>query len=332
MSWWNKLLGSSKKQHASELRFPLVIEIVPGALSAMVHSHKLSLLQGEILCWSFVSKGLKAVEHPELVITLRREVDEPEDAFPDDPLQLLMALHQIAGQGKRVGPGEVSELGGKRFFGHHLVYARAQPLGDVVLPPGCLAALPVNDEELRAVRDFGATRVLARMGEAARYFPVSTLGRARSHGPRVRALVRRQFAGEISPISFGRGQVQRDVAHERRVVRELHEARGLDRHRVAAIEPAALAREPHQLDEVIGVAAIDVAAQVDPAVIGQPIEQLDDAVEARRPVVAGAVLAPVVAAAVVVGAQAIERDLGLTDAMAGHEAADVLGPHRAVRG
>ena len=80
-----KLLGSSKKQHASELRFPLVIEIVPGALSAMVHSHKLSLLQGEILCWSYVSKGLEAVKHPELVITLRREVDEPEDAFPDDP-------------------------------------------------------------------------------------------------------------------------------------------------------------------------------------------------------------------------------------------------------
>jgi hypothetical protein len=155
----------------SELRFPLAVEIVPGAFSAMVHSHKLSTLQGEIPCWSYVSKGLKAVEHPELVITLRREVDEPEDAFPDDPLQLFMALHQIAGQGKRVGPGEVSELGGKRFFGHHLVYARAQPLGDVVLPPGCLAALPVNDEELRAVREFGATRVLARMGEAARYFP-----------------------------------------------------------------------------------------------------------------------------------------------------------------
>ncbi len=111
-----------------------------------------------------------------MVITLRREVDEPEGAFPDDPRQLFMALHQIAGQGKRVGPGGVSELGGKRFFGHHLVYARAQPLGDVVLPPGCLAALPVNDEELRAVREFGATRVLARMGEAVRYFPFPPWG------------------------------------------------------------------------------------------------------------------------------------------------------------
>lgn len=171
MSWWKKLLGSSKEQRASELRFPLVNELVPGALSATVHSHKLSLEQGDIPCWSYVSKGLEAVEHPEVVFTLRREVDEPEDAFPADPLQLFKSFHQLAGQGHRVGPGEFSELGGKRFFGHHLVYARAQPLSDVVLPPGCLAALPVNDEELRAVREFGAIRVLARMGEAAKYYP-----------------------------------------------------------------------------------------------------------------------------------------------------------------
>ncbi len=45
-----KLFGSSKGPRASELRFPLVIEIVPGALSVMVHAHKLSPEQGEIWC------------------------------------------------------------------------------------------------------------------------------------------------------------------------------------------------------------------------------------------------------------------------------------------
>lgn len=171
MSWRTKLFGSPKQQRASELRFPLKIEVVPGALEVAVHAHQLSLQHGEISCWSYVSKGLAAVEHPEVVITLRRNADERDDAFPDDPLQLFKVLHQVAAEGRRVGPGQFSELGGKRFFGHHLVYARALPLGDVVLPPGCLAALPVNDEELRAVRELGATRVLARMGEAARYFP-----------------------------------------------------------------------------------------------------------------------------------------------------------------
>jgi hypothetical protein len=171
MSWWKKLLGASGAPRASELRFPLVIELIPDALSASVHCHTISTGRAEVPCWSYVSKGLVAVEHEEVVITLRREADEPESAFPDDALRLFRLFHQLARQGQRVTPGQFSELGGKRFFGHHLVYARAQSLGGVVLPPSCLAAVQVNDDELGAVRAFGASRVLARMGEAARYYP-----------------------------------------------------------------------------------------------------------------------------------------------------------------
>jgi hypothetical protein len=41
----------------------------------------------------------------------------------------------------------------------------------VPLPPGCLTALLVTPDELRAVRTFGSTRVLARMGQAATHYP-----------------------------------------------------------------------------------------------------------------------------------------------------------------
>lgn len=171
MSWWKKLFGSSTVQRATDLRFPVVVEIIPGGLSASVHSHKVSGLHGGVPCWSYVSRGLRAREHEEVVFTIRRELDEPEDQFPENPLQLLASFHQLAGEGQRVGPGGITEFGSRRFFGHHLVYVRAHPLDGVTLPPACLAALAVNDEELRAVRMFGLTRVLARMGEAAKHYP-----------------------------------------------------------------------------------------------------------------------------------------------------------------
>jgi hypothetical protein len=171
MSWWKKLTGSSPTRRGSELRFPVVVELISGALKASVHVHMVSTPLGEIPCWSYVSDGLRGQQHAEVVITLRREADELEDQFPDDPLKLFALFYERARQGDRVVPGSVTLLGGKRFFGHHLVYARAQPLGDVPLPPSCLTALAVNDEELRAVQTFGLTRVLARMGEACRYYP-----------------------------------------------------------------------------------------------------------------------------------------------------------------
>jgi hypothetical protein len=63
----------------------------------------------------------------------------------------------------------VTEFGERRFFDHHVLYVAAQPLPGVALPSPCLAGLLITDDELRAVRTFGPSRLLARLGQAILY-------------------------------------------------------------------------------------------------------------------------------------------------------------------
>jgi hypothetical protein len=150
---------------------PVSVEILSGRLSARVHAHEIATQQARIPCWSYVTDGLAAHGQAEIVFTLRREAGEAAEQFPDDPFRLFAAIHELAERGQRVTAGGQTELGDARFFDHHLLYARAQPLPGVRLPPSCLTALLVTADELRAVRTFGPTRVLARMGQAATHYP-----------------------------------------------------------------------------------------------------------------------------------------------------------------
>ncbi|MET0899944.1 MAG: suppressor of fused domain protein [Mycobacterium sp.] len=153
-----------------------------GKLWARVYLHDTESRSGPMNCWSYVSTGMAAVDQAEIVFTLRRDPDESSTDFPHDPLHLLATVYQLADQGTRVGPGAVTEFGDRSFLGHHLLYVEAQPLGAVPLPPGSLTALLITTDELRAVREFGPTRVLARMGQAAGYYPFPPWSDRRSPG------------------------------------------------------------------------------------------------------------------------------------------------------
>lgn len=162
---------SGSSADPSEPSWPVRIEIIPGKLSVRVHRHEIETQGGPVPCWSYVTQGLTALQQTEIVFTLRSDPDEAADAFPQDPLRLFAAIHPLAEAGQRVTSGSFTEFGAQGFFGHHLLYVRAQSLTGVTLPASCLAALLVTAEELRAVREFGTTRVLARMGQAAGHYP-----------------------------------------------------------------------------------------------------------------------------------------------------------------
>jgi hypothetical protein len=171
MAWRKTRLGSSAAGRADESTWPVELEIVPGKLSARVYLHDIDFRGRPIACWSYVSHGLTALEQAEIVFTLRRDPDEPSDGFPQDPLHLLATIYQLADNGQRVGPGDVTGFGDRSFLGHHLLYVEARPLDGVPLPRSCLAALLITADELRAVAQFGSTRVLALMGHASGYYP-----------------------------------------------------------------------------------------------------------------------------------------------------------------
>jgi len=149
----------------------VTVEIVAGRLSARVYEHEIATQQARIACWSYVTDGLAALGQAEIVFTLRRDGGPAAEPLPDPPLRLFAAVLELAARGQRIAAGGQTEFGDERFFDHHLLYARAQPLSGVRLPPGCLTAVLVTADELRAVRAFGPTRVLARMGQAATHYP-----------------------------------------------------------------------------------------------------------------------------------------------------------------
>lgn len=194
---------------------PVRVDVVDGRLSVRVHAHDLATQQARIPCWSYVTDGLAALDQAEIVFTLRREPDEAAERFPDAPLRLFAAIHELAERGQRITAGSQTELGDARLFDHHVLYAPAQPLSGVPVPPGCLAAVLVTADELRAVRTFGPTRVLARMGQAATHYPFPPWADRRRRGV---AMDRTFEASALAKLPRASAQDVRATLHGDRIV------------------------------------------------------------------------------------------------------------------
>jgi hypothetical protein len=207
MSWWKQRDQSTADPAAEpgspavDLIAPVDVEILAGKLAAHVYVHEIASLHEAIPCWSYVSDGLAAHRQTELVFTLRREPDEPVDAFPEDPLRLFASIQEIAEDGQRITSGSFTEFGGNGFFGHHLLYVKALPLPGVTLPVRCLAALQVTSDELRAARAFGTTRVLARLGQASFHYPFPPWADRRRRGLSLARTFETSVLSKISSMS-----------------------------------------------------------------------------------------------------------------------------------
>lgn len=121
-------------------------------------------------CTSFVTLGLRAFGQREIVITFLRHAQA-------DPFPLLRTIAGLAQQGRIVGAGDITEVGPAGLFGQPnlrgLAYETAWPMDGVDLPPDCLHAIVLVGPEMDAVKKYGVLRVLARLGEANRFFPTT---------------------------------------------------------------------------------------------------------------------------------------------------------------
>jgi hypothetical protein len=152
--------------------FPAEVELVPAALWAQVHLHRIETQSGPLFCWSYVTKGLTAFGQAEIVLTVAIVPGAHPGCFPTDPLRFAVTLHDLAAQGRTVEVGGLTELGGAGFMGRNgIVYARAQPMEGVPLPAGALAMIPITAEELAVLKVGGHTRVLSALGKAYRHYP-----------------------------------------------------------------------------------------------------------------------------------------------------------------
>lgn len=141
------------------------VKLVPGPFSVQVVGHRLPTVKGVIDCWTYVTQGFQQHQLPEIVFTLVRQPNET--AAPVELIPFFEAVYQstVAGDRPHVGAFAVNLLGRK------IVHIPTPSLPGVPVPAGALGAILVTRDELEAVIQFGLTRVMARLGQAAVYYP-----------------------------------------------------------------------------------------------------------------------------------------------------------------
>ncbi len=125
-----------------------------------------------------MSDGLLAVGQKELALTVKREPDEPEAAYPRELLHLYEDVFRLAGQKKIVDEGDFTRLGDEgpgllRSDFRGVLYTPPQRLEGVTTSGPYLTAIVVTAGEVDAAATFGFVRIMALLGQEHRFFPTT---------------------------------------------------------------------------------------------------------------------------------------------------------------
>jgi hypothetical protein len=157
-------------------RIPVgVMEVEPNALWTSVDDVALEAVPGA-RAWLFVTRGLEFVGQREMLMVVRRHAAESRPAH--FPFLLFRTMYRLAADGALMNEGGHTKLaepvaGGPPIEGflykgdptgwHYLV------TGERSQPP--LLIIPLLTGEIDAALSFGHARVLALLGQQARYYP-----------------------------------------------------------------------------------------------------------------------------------------------------------------
>ena len=171
MSWLDRLFGK-KTAPVEPWSFPYRIDGLADSLALTVYEHEIASPGRSIPCWTFVSDGLLGHGQKELVLTAARTRGEHPEGFARDVAGFVTAVHRMAGQGQLVDVGDLTLFGGLGPGGAQgVAYIRPQALEGVETPLSALAVIPLMGAEAQLARDFGLTRVMARLAEHYRFYP-----------------------------------------------------------------------------------------------------------------------------------------------------------------
>ncbi|MFN8372627.1 MAG: hypothetical protein U0694_07090 [Anaerolineae bacterium] len=152
----------------------LSAEIIPGKLRLHMRRHELTLHGHGAPCTTLFTEGLWAHGQKELLCTLLLpRVKQPDLTLL---LQFFRQVYQLAEQGQLVDEGGRTGIHIPNLFGRDdicgFVYIRSEPLEGIELPNApTLAMIMVFGDELEAYDRYGATRLLAKLGEASHTYP-----------------------------------------------------------------------------------------------------------------------------------------------------------------
>lgn len=148
------------------------VELIDGLLHAGIIRHELLLSGHTSVCWTALTQGLRNLGQREIAISVP---DPNENPFPGGLLDFFATVGRLAQEGRFVGPGDITAFGlpGPFDFGGFVgaIYSPATSEHDVPVPPHALQAILLREGEVEMAALCSTWRVLARIGEGARYFP-----------------------------------------------------------------------------------------------------------------------------------------------------------------
>lgn len=172
MSFLKKILDKVKGSKTKD-SFPITIELIPQQLSVTVDQHPIPVTMGNnnVRALSYLSNGLNHVGQQELFFVLKtNQIDVAN--IPQDPLYFFAQVHQFATKGQIVREGDITQFGQKDMWGWKgIVYAKPPLHLQKKLPKDCLSMILLSLEEVQAIPNFGALRILSMLGKQARYYP-----------------------------------------------------------------------------------------------------------------------------------------------------------------
>lgn len=155
-----------------------VVNLAPGGVTLRVFAHTINTGTGPVPCWTFVSDGLWAMDHKEVVLTVQRRQGEPEEAYPRDVPQLYAAIAECALRKEVVDIGGLTKISPTgRLLGRSdfdsVLYSPPQTIDGVRVCGPSLTALILTETELSLSREFGMVRLMTTLGYRHRYFPTA---------------------------------------------------------------------------------------------------------------------------------------------------------------
>ena len=152
-----------------KLRF----EVIPQELYVELFPHEVLLPENNatITTTAFVSQGLKKYGQKELLAVIK-DGTEANDAVLQSVGMLVKTIHHFASQGRLVDVGDFTQFGQSDMFGWKgIVYADTDEVSQIPMEEPGLVMLFLSLEEVQAVQNYGALRILSMLGKKYRYYP-----------------------------------------------------------------------------------------------------------------------------------------------------------------
>jgi len=174
MTWWSSLGLPGTQVDKESIKFPYELELVPDVLRASVVLSRFSLAGEEMICWTYVSDGLKKVGQKELLISIKKSDEEKNSDFPQAPVEFFKTVFQHSIRKEFINIGSISEFGDVGFLSDDFpaaTYVNSQTLGDWFPPENSLATVLLTREELKASNYVGVSRIASLLGKSSMHFP-----------------------------------------------------------------------------------------------------------------------------------------------------------------